>query len=156
MTSSGNSPLGLTADQEAGFAPLTVTFGIDDNTGKTLTALDYDFDNNGSIDYSTSDPAEAVSHTYTAPGCYTAVVTATASDVSTFTSSKTISVEDSNDAVGEVLGVYYRMLGNLRNDDIPAALTAFAATSQGRYQALFDSLSTSLAAVVDSSAPHPK
>lgn len=149
VTSNGTSTLGLTVDQEAGFAPLTVTFGVDDNTGKTLTALDYDFDNNGSVDYSTSDPAEAVSHTYTAPGCYTAVVTATASDASTFTSNRTISVQEPNDAVGEVLGVYYRMLGNLRNNDIPAALTAFAATSQGRYQALFDSLSTSLAAVVD-------
>jgi hypothetical protein len=149
VTSSGSNSLGLNADRDVGFAPLAVTFGVDNNTGKTLSELDYDFDNNGTVDFSTFDPAAVISHTYTAPGCYTVIVTATASDASTFVSSKTISVQDPNDAAGEVLGDYYRMLGNLRNNDIPAALTAFTATSQEKYQALFDSISTNLAAIVD-------
>ena len=132
VTSSGSNSLGLNADRDVGFAPLAVTFGVDNNTGKTLSELDYDFDNNGTVDFSTFDPAAVISHTYTAPGCYTVIVTATASDASTFVSSKTISVQDPNDAAGEVLGDFYRMLGNLRNNDIPAALTAFTATSLGK------------------------
>ena len=150
VISTGSSLVSLDADFERGFASHTVTFGISDNTQATITTIEYDFDGDGSVDDTQTDPAVTVQHTYTAPGCYTARVTVTDDQAGTYIASHTIAVTEADLLAGGVLGVYYRMLEKLRNGDIPGAVKAFSATSEQKYEDLFTAMQSNLATIADS------
>jgi len=150
VTSTGSSPVELEVDQETGFAPHTATFSLTDNTGATLTTIEYDVDGNGTPDYTTSDPAATIQHTYTTPGCYIATVTATDDAAGAYIGRRTVVVLDAKKQVGGLQGVYYRMLEALRNGDIPAAKNYFAATSQDKYETIFTAMQAGLSSIVDS------
>ncbi len=80
----------LTANPTSGPAPLSVTFSAAGSTGP-ITSFTLDF-GDGSTPYSGTDLTVSISHTYTTPGTYTAVLTVTGPQGATDTDSKTITV----------------------------------------------------------------
>ena len=150
ITSTGSSLIELDVDADTGFASHTVTFSLTDNTGATLTSIEYDIDSDGTPEYTTSDPAAVFQHTYTAPGCYTATVTATDDVAGSYTATRTVVVTDAVEQVAGVQAVYYRLLDNLHQGDIPASLSAFTVTSQDQYESLFTTMQPTLPEVADS------
>ena len=64
----------LTATPTSGTAPLSVTFSAAGSTG-AIVSFTLDFQTNGTVDYTGTDIAVGVVHTYTAPGTYTATLT---------------------------------------------------------------------------------
>jgi len=151
VNSTGPGSLQLEVDQVTGIAPLTVTFSLMDNTGLNLNVIDYDVDGDGNTDYSTGDPTATITHTYTTPGCYRATVTA--QDTGTggsATSSRIISVQDTQGVMSGPLAVYYGMLEAMRTRDSSAISTIFTEGSQDKYQSLFSTLYSDLPAVADS------
>jgi len=150
VTGTGASLLSLDADRESGFAPLTITFSLTDNTGLNLTLIGFDVDGGSTNDYTTANTAETVTHTYNSPGCY--VATVTAQDVgagATVTSQQVIAVIDNQELEGQLLGVWYGMLDRLGNNDISGALNAVYPPGRDRYQSIFTDLQADLPVVAD-------
>jgi len=80
----------LSATPTSGPAPLSVTFSAAGSTGPIVSfALDF---GDGSSPYSGTDITVSISHTYTTPGTYTAVLTVQDAAGRTATDSKTITV----------------------------------------------------------------
>ena len=150
VNSTGTSLVELEADAEVGYAPHTVTFSLSANAGVTLATIEYDVDGDGVTDYTTTDPAATFQHTYTSPGCYTATVTATDSTSGIYTSYRTIAVTQADRQTAMLRSVYYQLLDDLRRGDIPAAIKAFTATSQERFESLFTAMQPTLATLADS------
>ena len=149
ITSTGSSPVDLDVDAETGFASHTVTFSLTDNTGATLTNIEYDVDSDGTPEYTTSDPAATFQHAYATPGCYTATVTATDDAVGTYVGTRVIAVLEATEQVSAVRAVYYQLLDNLRLGNIPAAVSAFTVTSQDAYESLFTEMQPTLSSIAD-------
>lgn len=80
----------LTANPTSGPAPLSVTFSAAGSTGP-IVSFTLDF-GDGSPPYSGTDLTVNISHTYTNPGTYIAVLTVTGPQGATATDSKTITV----------------------------------------------------------------
>jgi len=128
----------------------TGTFSLADTTGWTFTAINFDLDGNGSIDYTTTDPADTVTHTYNTPGCYTATVTGQdAVSGDTVTSQQVIAVIDDQDLEGRLIGLWRGMLHKLGNGDISGALSVISPPARDRYQSIFTDLQAELPTVVD-------
>jgi len=149
VNSSGTSLITLEADAERGFEPHTVTFGITDNTQATLTSIEYDFDSDGTIDATLADPAATVQHVYTAPGCYTAMVTATDALSGSYSSSQTISVTDVQGADGQLASIFYNMLSRIRAGDISGAMTAVDPDRVDHFTTFFNNFGPDLPVFVD-------
>jgi len=151
VTSTGSSLVELEADAEIGFASHTVTFSLTDNTGATLTSIEYDIDSDGTPEYTTADTMTTYQHTYTAPGCYTATVTATDDIAVTYTGTHTIVVQDVQGMQNHVTSIYYQMMDTLRKGDVSAAMGYVTETMEDKYEAAFNALSPAeLAAYIDS------
>ncbi|MGB5177995.1 MAG: hypothetical protein WBP44_04610, partial [Gammaproteobacteria bacterium] len=149
VTSAGSSLIELEVDRDTGFASHTVTFSLTDNTGATLTSVEYDIDSDGTPEYTTADPAATFQHTYTEPGCYTATVTAMDDVAESYTGTRMIVVAEATELVSGVQAVYYGLLDNLRKGDVPAATSAFTVTSQDHYESLFTAMQPTLGEIAD-------
>jgi len=151
VNSTGSGPLQLEVDRTSGTAPLTVTFSLTDNTGLNLNIVDYDVDGDGATDYSSADPNATVTHTYTTPGCYTAMVTAQDTGVpGSVSSSRIIAIQNVQETMVGPLAVYYRLLDDMRTQNEAAIASAFTEGSQSKYQSLFTTLYADLPVVADS------
>ena len=61
-----------------------------------------------------------------------------------------IIVSEATEQLSAVQAVYYRLLDDLRNGDIPAAVSAFTVTSQDQYASLFTAMQATLGEIADS------
>ena len=52
--------------------------------------------------------------------------------------------------IARLRSVYYQLLDDLRNGDIPAAVKAFTVTSQERFESLFTAMQPTLSTIADS------
>lgn len=93
----------FTADPLSGTAPLDVTFSVSaSDADGSIAGYEWDFDGNGTYEASTS--TVPVSHTYTAPGTYKAVVRVTDDDGASVTASVTIEVADASSKGADTTG----------------------------------------------------
>ena len=150
VTSTGSGPITLAADSTRGLAPLLVNFSLSGIDGLALTAIDYDFDGNGTVDYSTNDPEEAVAHTYPTPGCYLASVSAhdTVSG-DTMTGRRLIAVEELPGLDGKLRAIFQGMLNRIRLGDIAGAVTAIVPERAGHFSTFFTNFGPDLSSFVD-------
>lgn len=148
VTSSGPSPIEVTASPEQGIAPLAVSFLVGNHTANGIQRIDVDFDGNGTVDFSTTDPAAPISFTYANPGIYQAQVTVTDSLGNVYHSTPLVEVQ--NVAVRDTVlrGVYTGLLDNLKSGNVEAALTAVTGSVYPKYKAVFEALRPNLASVV--------
>lgn len=143
-------PLEVLADPENGIAPLTVQFKVVNNTGDLLQRFEVDFDGDGSVDITTTDPtALAAEHTYETPGAFQAqsIVTDGAGAVHTITHLIVVNSFESIDAM--LRAIYTGMLDSLRVGDIEGGLNFITDSTRAKYQAIFTAIGSDLATVVD-------
>lgn len=113
-----------------------------------IARIDADFDGNGTIDYTTTDPTK-VNVTYGIPGVYQAKITVTDTQGNAYFATQVIYVQGVAGIAGTLQATYNGMLANLRTGKIDAALTVVTSSVYEKYRGVFTSLQSNLPAVVD-------
>lgn len=139
----------VTVDPQSGIAPHAVRFSVSSTAPQPPTRVDVDFDGNGTIDFTTADPAVPITHSYVVAGVYLANVIVV-DHLGASRSRSTAIVVSSFEAVdGMLRGIYNGMMDNLRTRNIDGALTAISGGMREKYRTIFEALGSSLPTVVD-------
>ncbi len=149
-TSTESESIQVFADPQSGIAPLTVQFNVANSADDPLQRFEVDFDGDGSVDVTTTDPNVLVAtHTYTTPGVFQAQSTVT-DGAGIVHSAAHVIVVNSFDTAGQMLrGVYTTMLDRLRVGDIQGALNTVTGSARAKYEAVFTAIGPGLASAVD-------
>lgn len=142
----------LRSDASSGYAPLSTRFRVALKAGSTRTIerIDLDFDDSGSIDFSTTDPAAVLKTSYTNPGARRVRAVITLRDAmnvqSTVTSTLSIVVLSQPRERLVLCKVFNDMRQRLIANDIPGALlrvsTDFRPTMQATWTGIGAALPT--------------
>lgn len=150
VTGSGQPPqVQISADPQSGIAPLQVSFTVTNNTTNTITKIDVDFDGNGTLDITKTNPDTPIEHTYTTPGVYQASVSVTDNLGQTYTSNHVIVARSVASMDILLRGVYGDLLDDLRSGNIEAALQSVSGGANEKYRRVFSALKSDLATVVN-------
>ncbi|MBZ0092494.1 MAG: hypothetical protein K8F27_09770 [Sulfuricellaceae bacterium] len=152
VTSSGPSPIEVTASPEQGIAPLAVSFLVGNHTANGIQRIDVDFDGNGTVDFSTTDPAAPISFTYTKPGIYQAQVTVTDS-LGIHSQTVLVSVLDAAKMDQMFKAMWDGLNGALIAKDKTKALQYLNSQAQDKYGPVFDALLPIMPQIVSSYSP---
>ena len=154
-SSTGHGPFGVVVSPADGFAPLAVTFEVTNRANRAFQRIEFDFDGDGSSDY-TANAAQFANGVFNVALSYPAGTfrsTITIYDINNDVLYKTVrvitarTIQQHDDLLR---GVYTGMLALLRADRIPAALNAITGDMQEKYAAVFTALGSALPAAVDS------
>ncbi len=151
ITVTGSAATGIRTEvaPACGLAPLDVSFAVADVAGSGIQKIDVDFDNNGTIDYSSTDPAAPIANIYPAAGIYEASVTVTDAVGAVHQSNHYVAAGTVTDMDAMLRGIYNGMLARLRIGAIDGALNVLNGDVRAKYRNVFESLGQSLATVVD-------
>jgi len=149
VNSTGPAPIQVKAAPECGFAPLTTDFVITNNSANTITNIEADFDNDAIIDFSTTDPNAAITHTYNTVGIYQANITVTDNLGTQHVSNHIIVVTDITNMDAMLRGIYTGMLDRLRVGAIEGALNALSGEINNKYRNVFNALQPNLSTIVN-------
>ncbi|HLC41565.1 MAG TPA: Ig-like domain-containing protein, partial [Methylomirabilota bacterium] len=122
----------LQAFPAGGAPPLTVTFHLENNTGRTLVRFELDVEGDGRVDVTTITFDEPQT-TYTTPGIVVPTLRATDDKGQVYTASTLVTVGGTPPLEPKWEG----MKDALRRGDIPAALSFVHTESRTRYEAVF-------------------
>ena len=129
----------MTAHQECGIAPHTVNYQLEGNPD-AIQRFDIDYDNDGTIDMTTTDVSSlSLQHTYATPGVYpvTAWLT-TATGVQQV--SLNIVVNDKQQIDDQLQAVWNNLRNALISGNKPLAMKSITPGSSKKYSGLFDAL----------------
>ncbi len=138
----------LTAYRYCGIAPFNVIFDLDTGSD-AIHQLDIDYDNDGVIDLTTSDPVTAtLQHDYITPGVYpvTAWLTTT---TGTKQLSLNIVVNDQTQQGNVLQSIWNGMTSELIAGNKSNALSYINGDSQALYDSVFDSLMPNMTDIFD-------
>jgi PKD repeat protein len=147
VTSTGAAPVRLVASSVQGIAPWNVSFSIVTGTG--LTGIEADYNGDGIVDFTSTDPMAVLQYTYATPGTYQARFNVTDSQGNTHTLTQAIVVVSVASMDAMLRSTYSGMLTRLRAGDIDGALTAFTGSVNQKYRTVFTALGLSLPSIVD-------
>lgn len=149
ITSTAVTPVTVQADAPCGFVPHTVGFVVTNNSSNAIQQIDADYDGNGTMDFSTNDPAATFSYTYTATGVYQAAFTIVDQLGMQYYTSQTIVVSDTNSTDALLKSIYSNMLNRLRATAIDGALNHLMPIMQDKFRPVFQALGPDLSIIVD-------
>lgn len=149
VNSTGMAPIQVKVTPECGFAPLTTSFVITNNTANTITNIEADFDNDSIIDFTSTDPNVSITYTYNTIGVYQANITVTDNLGTQHASGHTIVVSDITNMDAMLRGIYSGILDRLRVGAIDGALNSVSSEIQDKYQTIFNTLQSNLPTIVD-------
>jgi PKD repeat protein len=124
-----------------------VSFSIVTGTG--LTGIEADYNGDGIVDFTSTDPMAVLQYTYATPGTYQARFNVTDSQGNTHTLTQAIVVVSVASMDAMLRSTYSGMLTRLRAGDIDGALTAFTGSVNQKYRTVFTALGLSLPSIVD-------
>lgn len=130
----------LTADADAGFAPLPVNFHLSLVEGLTVQSVNVDFDGDGIIDYTGTSIGDLPLTTYTQPGIYTATATITLTDDQQIVAERKVIAVDLARQRETVCAVYAHLRASLASQDADQAGTALASHLKTRLMPMFAAL----------------
>ncbi len=134
----------------AGIAPSPVRFEVSPTGARAVARIQVDYQGDGSIDFSTTNPGAEIRFVYTAPGVYGARVLVMDADGVQELHTVQVVVQDLVKVDQEVKEVLQSMLGSLRSGNVDAAVQAFAPSVRARYRGLFEAARLASASAVDS------
>jgi hypothetical protein len=134
----------LDAFPPGGPPPLTVTFSVQNNTGRTLVSYELDVDGNGIADL-TPTTFDNVQTTYNTQGHFVATLRALDDQNQSYTARTMIAVS----APPALVPKWEGMKDALRRGDIPAALGFIHSSARERFRKVFDSLPSDRLALID-------
>jgi hypothetical protein len=152
INSLGPSALVLTASPtDTGIAPLTMNFHYQfQGNGATVQTLKMSYLGNGTDDVVTSDPNTILSHTYTDPGTYPAMLTIIDSNGQQHQALLPVSVQDMS-IIGASIRKTWGDLGiALAKGNRAAAMNYLDYTAQQKYEPIFDVLLPNMPGIVGS------
>lgn len=154
VTSTGIAPISVSASPVYGVAPFKATFELGNATGRTIRRIEADYNGDGAVDFTTTDPAAILEFTYTTPGPYTARFTVTDDQNTAYTTTTIVQAEDLVRLDQLLRATWSGFTQALVARDKPAAMKSLTASAQARYGRVFDALLPSLPVVSASvSAP---
>lgn len=142
-------PITITVEPQSGIAPLTVRFGVTNNGGQAVTQFSVDTNNDGTSELSVNVPTDPIDYVYATPGVYQTKIVATDGGGKQSERTVAIVVNDVRELDTTLRGIYLQMLGNLRERNIEAALTAITGGMRDKYGAVFESIEPRLPNIVD-------
>jgi hypothetical protein len=134
----------LEAFPPGGVSPLTVTFHVENNTGRLLKLFELDFDGNGSTDFTATTFGEP-QNTYASQGLFIARLQATDDQNQVYTATALVNVG----GIPALEPKWNGMKDALRQGDIPQALTFIHSQARERYEAIFRQLTPSQLSIID-------
>ena len=138
-TSTTPDPAEVRAEPLSGIAPLTVRFSVRNNSATAITRIDADFDGNGSIDFTTTDPNVPLVYIYTTPGIYHPRITVTQGAM-VFTQTLVVGVNDAQTMDQFFTSIWTGMNNALARGDVTAALGYLNESAKRKYQRVFTAL----------------
>lgn len=147
------SVLDVKASPTSGIAPLAVTFEAQFGSTSSIQSLSMDFDGNGTVDFTTTDPNAQLQYNYTTPGLYTAHLRVTDQQGAVFNAEVSILVQD----VAAMDTLFKNMWNNMNTalvaGDIPTALTFLDPAAQQKYEPVWQVLLPHMSEIVASYSP---
>jgi len=132
----------LETTRGATFRDLDIDFRVVLATEEALLGITLDFNNDGTPEFSGTDPALAPqTFRYAAPGIYTARVTITTS-AGTASFDRQVAILDFEQHRTRPCTLYGILRDRLTQNDVPGALRVFPQEYRARYQTLFNALGT--------------
>lgn len=144
------SAIAMRADHAVGYAPFSVAFAYTIGTlpsGKPIQSVAINFKGSGADDYSGSLSGAPKSYRYVQPGLYTARLVVTDTSSNTFTTYRSVLIQDIVAQRGMLCDVYGYLQDRLTAGDSASAPNAFQPSVRSNYQSLFTSFGTHMPAV---------
>lgn len=149
VLSNGPASMASNSDSPCGYAEHTVNIQVVNSSPLTIQKIDVDFDNDGIIDLSTTEPTAYLTHTYHAPGVYLANIVVTDGLGSTHTLSSTVVVNDIAETDTILQGVYSTLKDRLGRQAKDGALNTVNSDVYDKYRDIFSRLDGDLSTIVD-------
>ncbi|WP_461573135.1 hypothetical protein [Sulfuricaulis sp.] len=153
VTASAPDPVQVAVSPQGGVAPLATQFTVTNNSGLGIQRIEADFDGNGSVDFTATDPHAAIVYTYANPGAYAATISVTDSQGTAH--AKTLYVVANDPAQMDTLfkSIWDGMNQGLVRGDINTALHYLNEGAQRKYQPVFQTLLPQMATIIASYSP---
>jgi len=154
ITSTGKAAIfQVTAEPQSGIAPLKVKFTVTPNTTVAIAKIEADYDGNGVIDFTTSDPNAPIEYTYTTPGVYQAKLIITDNQNLSHTQTLVIVVYDAVQMDQKFTAIWSGMNDALIAKDVTKALSYLNAQAKTKYGPVFNALLSNMPEIIASYSP---
>ena len=150
VTSTGISPISVRPSTATAIAPVKITFDLGNATGRAIKRIEADYDGNGTMNLSTSDPNAVLQFTYATPGIYTVLFRITDDLNIIHTFSVVLNIEDRNQIDQLLRTVWSSFIQALAAQDKAVAMNSITATSRVTYGPIYDALAPEMPAIVGS------
>lgn len=154
VTSTGQPPqFQITADPQSGIAPLKTGYTVTNNGTASISKIEADYDGNGAVDYTTTNPNTPLEYTYTAPGVYQAKITVTDSQNTRYSQTLAIVVYDAAQMDQKFTALWSGLNDALKAKDTAKALKYLNAQAQAKYGPVFTALLPHMPEIIASYSP---
>ena len=150
VTSSGTAPVRVSASPTQGVAPLAVTFNVAPRSEITIARVDFDGNDDGTIEYSLQAPPWATTLTYTGSGTSLTSVRVTDTDGNVYTTRIPVVVYSEAALDQTSRQVWTGLKSALSAPDIPRSAQYLSRPLLSRYAAAFDTLTPYFSQIVAS------
>lgn len=152
VTRAGSSPYRIETFPSAGIAPLEVQFSIENLGTDPITRIDVDFEGDGSVDFTTTDAAGEIRHTYRNPGVFEAAVTLTNNVGSRV--EKAVVVGQDPSQMDQLFNALWKGMNDaLVAKDKPKALEHLNSAARTKYAPVFEELMPYFSGIISSYSP---
>ncbi|MFQ5487862.1 MAG: hypothetical protein ACE5ET_05380 [Gammaproteobacteria bacterium] len=153
VSATGASPMEVTAEPQTGIAPLAATFSIVNNGALDIQQISADFDGDGNVDLTTTDPNAVINHSYSAAGAYHAVITVADSQNTVYEQTLVIVVGDDQQLDQIFADIWNGLNEHLVQGDLDGASQYLNAAAQQKYRPVFEALLPYLPEIIASYSP---
>lgn len=144
VTSSGAAPLKMTASPQSGIAPLQTVFTLSNSGNVGITRIEADFNGDGVIDQTITDPSQSLAFSYATPGVYQAKFNIVDSINRTTSQTTVVVAQDGNQVDRQLKQIWSGFAGALGRNDKAGALSFLNAQAQTKYGPVFDALQSQM------------
>ena len=143
-------PFRVIAEPQSGVAPLLVRFTITPTAGQSLQTIGIDFDGDGSVDFTTTDPNALIEHTYSNSGTYQPSVTVIDTQNIPYTATHVVVAQDAQQMDLFFTGMWSGLNQALSAGDKTTALGVLNIAAQSKYGRVFDALLPQMPQIISS------
>ena len=153
ITSTGTSPIVLSATSATGVTPLTVSFTYQYEGTTPIQTLEMSYLGNGKNDVVSSDSTATLNYTYTAPGIYPATLTLIDANGMQYQAVLDVVVQDPAQMDTMFKTLWGDMTAGLAGGNKAAAMSVLDYSAQQKYGPVFDALLPHMQQIVGSFSP---
>ncbi len=145
-------PLTVTVEPQSGIGPMTARFAIR-YSGAAVTHIQVDYDGDGTVDFTTTDPTALIAHIYAQPGAYQARVTVTDAQNRTQSQTLAIVIHDGQQMDQLFTALWDGMNSALLAGDVNRANSYLNESAKRKYGAVLQTLLPNMPQIITSYSP---